>query len=65
MRILDEELRQLPTAYRLPLLLCYLEGQTQDQAVQQLGWSRTARSGGGWKGDVNDCGHGWHAAARR
>jgi RNA polymerase sigma factor (sigma-70 family) len=42
--VLDEELRRLPVQYRLPLLLCYLEGQTQDQAARQLGWShRTLR----------------------
>jgi RNA polymerase sigma factor (sigma-70 family) len=35
----DEELNQLPSAYRVPLLLCYLEGLTRDQAARQLGWS--------------------------
>ncbi len=37
--VLDEELHQLPTRYRAPLLLCYLEGETQDQAARHLGWS--------------------------
>ena len=37
--VLDEELRNLPERYRLPLLLCYLEGRTRDQAAQQMGWS--------------------------
>jgi RNA polymerase sigma factor (sigma-70 family) len=37
--VLDEELRRLPEHYRQPLLLCYLEGQTRDQAARQLGWS--------------------------
>jgi RNA polymerase sigma factor (sigma-70 family) len=37
--VLDEELRRLPERYRQPLLLCYLEGQTRDQAARQLGWS--------------------------
>jgi RNA polymerase sigma factor (sigma-70 family) len=36
---LEEELYQLPERYRSPLLLCYLEGQTRDQAARQLGWS--------------------------
>jgi RNA polymerase sigma factor (sigma-70 family) len=38
-RVLHEELRQLPDKYRVPLVLCYLEGQSQGQAAKQLGWS--------------------------
>jgi RNA polymerase sigma factor (sigma-70 family) len=42
--ILDAELSKLSETYRTPLLLCYLEGQTQDQAAQQLSVSpRTLR----------------------
>jgi RNA polymerase sigma factor (sigma-70 family) len=37
--ILDHELNQLPDRYRAPLVLCYLEGRTQDEAARQLGWS--------------------------
>jgi C-terminal peptidase prc len=37
---LDEELRGLPEKYRAPLLACYLEGRTTDQAARQLGWSQ-------------------------
>jgi RNA polymerase sigma factor (sigma-70 family) len=37
--VLDEELRRLPERYRQPLLMCYLEGQTRDQAARRLGWS--------------------------
>jgi RNA polymerase sigma factor (sigma-70 family) len=36
---LDEELQQLPDRYRAPLLLCYWEGKTRDEAADQLGLS--------------------------
>ncbi|MCI0464783.1 MAG: sigma-70 family RNA polymerase sigma factor, partial [Gemmataceae bacterium] len=38
--ILDAELARLPEKWRLPLILCYLEGRTQDEAAAQLGWSK-------------------------
>jgi RNA polymerase sigma factor (sigma-70 family) len=37
--ILDHELGRLSDRYRAPLVLCYLEGRTQDEAARQLGWS--------------------------
>ena len=43
--IFDEELQRLRTAYRLPLILCCLEGQTQEKAARQLGWSPGAVKG--------------------
>jgi RNA polymerase sigma factor (sigma-70 family) len=38
---LDVELSRLPDKWRLPLILCYLEGRTQDESASQLGWSKS------------------------
>jgi RNA polymerase sigma factor (sigma-70 family) len=37
--VLHEELDRLPDRFRLPLLLCYLEGLSRDEAATQLGWT--------------------------
>jgi regulation of enolase protein 1 (concanavalin A-like superfamily) len=34
--VLDQELSRLPEKYRAPLVLCYIEGRTHDQAAEAL-----------------------------
>ena len=35
---LHQEIERLPAKYRAPIVLCYLEGMTHDQAATELGW---------------------------
>lgn len=37
--VLHQELGQLPEKNQLPILLCHLQGRTQDEAARELGWS--------------------------
>jgi RNA polymerase sigma-70 factor (ECF subfamily) len=39
-QVLDAELSRLPERYRVPLVLCYLEGRTQEDVARQLGCPR-------------------------
>jgi RNA polymerase sigma-70 factor (ECF subfamily) len=45
LRRIDEELDRLPDKYRLPIVLCELEGRTLEQAARVLGWPRGTVAG--------------------
>jgi RNA polymerase sigma factor (sigma-70 family) len=36
--VLDEEVNRLPDRYRRPIVLCYFEGKTYQEAARLLGW---------------------------
>jgi RNA polymerase sigma factor (sigma-70 family) len=38
--IVDEEIQRLPTVYRLPMILCCVEGRSIAEAARQLCWSQ-------------------------
>jgi RNA polymerase sigma factor (sigma-70 family) len=38
LQLLEDELSRLPDRYRLPIILCELEGKTHQEAADQLGW---------------------------
>jgi RNA polymerase sigma factor (sigma-70 family) len=37
--LVDEEIQHLPRVYRLPVILCCLEGFTQEEVSRRLGWT--------------------------
>ncbi|HEX3150436.1 MAG TPA: sigma-70 family RNA polymerase sigma factor [Gemmataceae bacterium] len=44
-QIIDDELARLPDKYRLPVLLCYMQGLSRDEVAQHLRWSGGAVKG--------------------
>ena len=36
--MLHEEIGRLPDRYRTPVVLCYFEGLTHEEAARRLGW---------------------------
>src|SRR5262249_38985952 len=40
--VLDEEIGALPERYRAPIVLCYLEGKSYDEAARELGWPKSS-----------------------
>ena len=36
--VLDQEVARLPESYSRPIILCYLEGKTHEEAAELLGW---------------------------
>jgi hypothetical protein len=43
--VLDDEVRRLPNKFRAPLVLCYLQDLTREEAAARLGWSPGAVKG--------------------
>jgi RNA polymerase sigma factor (sigma-70 family) len=43
-QVLGEELRRLPEKYRVPLVLCYFDGRTHDEAARAIGLPRGSMS---------------------
>lgn len=62
--VLHEELNRLRDAYRLPLLLCYLQGLSRDEAAEH--WAGAlGRSRPGWNEAVHNSSRAWNDGASR
>src|SRR5262249_6178287 len=40
--ILDEEISALPDRHRAPVVLCYLQGKSYEEAARELGWPKSS-----------------------
>ena len=58
---LQTEIALLPEKYRVPIVLCYFEGLTHDQAAAQLGWP-VGQSRPGSREPANSSGSVWNVA---
>jgi RNA polymerase sigma factor (sigma-70 family) len=43
--VLHEEIARLPAKYQTPMVLCYLQGRTHEQAALELGWAKGTVAG--------------------
>ena len=57
--VLHGEVDRLPRAFRLPVVLCYFEGLTLDEAARPAAMARSARSAAGWPGRERSSGPVW------
>ncbi|HKB41727.1 MAG TPA: sigma-70 family RNA polymerase sigma factor [Gemmataceae bacterium] len=61
-QVLDDEVQRLPDKFGAPLVLCYLQGMTREEAAARLGRS-AGRSRACWSAAGSFCGRGWPGAA--
>jgi RNA polymerase sigma factor (sigma-70 family) len=53
LRVLEEEIQKLPGGYRMPVVLCCLEGLSQEEAARRLGWTAGSLKGRLERGRAN------------